>query len=89
MKIVLRGLAFTVGFMGVMFLLTRMKPHYEENALHKCRVNRVTEEYPHGGITPDIRYRLTTDEGYVVFSYNKEFKVGDSIEVQVVKLSKQ
>jgi hypothetical protein len=88
MKKIIAGLVFTVGFMGGMFLLVRMKPSYSENSLHRCRVNKVVEELPHGGITPDIRYRLTTDEGYVVFSYNKEFRVGDSIDVQVVKINK-
>jgi len=89
MKQITTGIAVTLAFMLGMYILTKAKPRYPESTLYHCRVNKVVEEFPHGGITPDVRYRLTTDEGFVVFSYNREFSVGDSIEVRVVRISKQ
>ena len=80
--------ASIVGLLVGLFIAFVDKPRIIKEPVKRCRVNKVIVDRPYGGVTPDITYKLVTDEGYVVFSHNREFNVGDSIEVQVVRVSK-
>jgi hypothetical protein len=80
--------ASIIGLVIGLFVAFADRPNITKEPIKRCRVNKVLVERPYGGITPDITYRLTTDEGYVVFSRNRAFRVGDSIQVQVIRISK-
>lgn len=71
-------------------LSTCYKTSYTSNyrsSLEHCRVNRVTviDDYQDGRSTYPTRNRwiLQTDEGYKVVSYNGNYRVGDSITIEV------
>ena len=57
------------------------------SSLERCRVNRVTviDDYQDGRSTYPTRNRwiLQTDEGYKVISYSGNYRVGDSITIEV------
>ena len=57
------------------------------SSLERCRVNRVTviDDYHDGRSTYPTRNRwiLQTDEGYKVISYSGNYRVGDSITIEV------
>jgi hypothetical protein len=57
------------------------------SSLEHCRVNKVTviDDYQNGHSPYPTRNRwiLQTDEGYKVISYNGNYRVGDSITIEV------
>jgi hypothetical protein len=57
------------------------------SSLEYCRVNKVTviDDYQNGRSPYPTRNRwiLQTDEGYKVISYNGNYRVGDSITIEV------
>lgn len=59
------------------------------SSLEHCRVNRVTviDDYQNGRSPYPTRNRwiLQTDEGYKVISYSGNYRVGDSIVIEVRK----
>lgn len=76
--------AALVGLVLGLFFAFVDRPTVIKEPIKRCRVNRVVAERDYGGLLPDITYQLTTDEGYVVYSRNVAFSVGDTIQVQVV-----
>lgn len=59
------------------------------SSLEHCRVNKiiVVDDYQSGRSPYPTRERwiLQTDEGYKVISYSGNYRVGDSIEIEVRK----
>jgi hypothetical protein len=70
-------------------VLACTSPKPKNQTLVRCRIVRVEVQYPYGGVFPDKRYTITTEEGYVVYAYNRRFEVGDTINVQVINLRNQ
>jgi hypothetical protein len=61
------------------------------SSMERCRVNKIflVDEYQNGkSVYPTrLRWMLHTDEGYVVTSYDGNYRVGDSIDIEVRKFS--
>jgi hypothetical protein len=53
----------------------------------KCVVTNVSWEYKYGGLINERVYTITTENGYKISS-SKHVEVGDTIDVQVIALSK-
>lgn len=62
------------------------------SSMERCRVNKIflVDEYQDGkSVYPTrLKWRLHTDEGYIVMSYDGNYRIGDSIDIEVRKFSK-
>lgn len=67
-------------------------PMREHVSAERCRVNKVIviDDYQEGRSVYPTRTRwiLETNEGYRVISYNGNYQVGDSIDIEVRKFYK-
>jgi len=94
MKSLIVGACLTGLVLGLFVALSIVMPALSNQSktikepIKRCRVSKVFAKRDYEGLVPDITYKLVTDEGYVLFSRNRDFKVGDSIEVQVIRISK-
>ena len=81
-----------VGFIILAISIKRTAAGYrEDSTMERCRVNKVirTDDYQEGrSVYPtEIRWTLITDEGYRLYTRSGNYRVGDSIDVKVIKVS--
>ena len=81
--------------MGFFFLFMHFKHaeanRYKDATIERCRINKVIriDDYQEGrSVYPtQIRWILSTDEGYKLYTRDGNYRVGDSIDIEIIKVS--
>lgn len=83
-------LASTTLLLGVSTCNKATNRHQMESSMERCRVNKVVliDEYQENrSVYPTrLKWILETDEGYRVISYDGNYRIGDSINIEVRRL---
>ena len=65
--------------------------YHTESTMERCRVTKVVriDDYQEGrSVYPtQIRWILSTDEGYKLTTRDGNYRVGDSIDIEIIKIS--
>jgi hypothetical protein len=89
---VLKGLIITVGvvaaiLVGAFTWYTATTQVSQKSITMRCRINRVVlvDEYQQGrSLYPtQLKWILYTDEGYELICYDSNYRVGDSVDVEL------
>lgn len=84
--------ALAIGFIILVISIKRTAASYtKDSTMERCRVNKVIriDDYQEGrSVYPtEIKWILTTDEGYKVYTRNGNYQVGDSIDIEVIRIN--
>lgn len=82
-------LATTTLLLGVSTCSKAANKQQMESSMERCRVNKViliNEYQQNKSVYPTrLKWILETDEGYRVISYDGNYRIGDSINIEVRK----
>lgn len=53
--------------------------------VYRCVIVDIQSRHLYGGIIPDLEYVVITDCGYTLYTTRGVYRVGDTVEVEVIR----